>query len=121
VKPRLSVWIWVLAGVSALLLVGAAGVGFLYVGARAAHDEQAADRAARIEELTTKVSDLETAAGDLDRESAELSADLDASQAELDGLAACPDALTAMIQTDPESAAFENAVRAMLEACDVSL
>lgn len=120
-RPRLSPWIWVLTGVSGLLVVAAGGLGFLYMDARAANDKQIAERTTQIDELTTKVDELEQAGEGLDRESHDVQADLDASEATLDGLSPCPDALNALLLTDPDTSAFEDAVLAMVDACDADI
>ncbi len=117
VKPPRSVWVWVLAGVSALLLLAAGALGFSYVGSRDSHEQQSAELTARIDELTPIVDRLMEEESDLNREYGELVEELNGTRMELAGMLACTRAIEAWLATDPEEPERPAATRFMLDVC----
>jgi hypothetical protein len=120
-KPRLSPWIWVLAGLSVVLVAVAGGFGRHYLNVRAANEQAIADRAAQIEELEGTLRRMANDREDLDSEQAQVLTALAETGLLVRDHEACPDAVTEFFDTEDGSAEEDAAFDAMLAACDVAL
>jgi hypothetical protein len=122
-KPRISAWIWVLAGLSVLLLAVAGGFGVQYQNVRAASERQAADHAAEIEELETDLRRLDGEHDGIEEERDELQAALDGMRNQTQQHRACPDSVVAFSEAASTGTLAEQdaAFDAMIAACNVSL
>ncbi len=76
-RPGTSPWIWVLAAISAILLLSAAGLGVAYLGAQ------------------NRISELEQTVADVEDELDEVRVDLENTEEDFDEAQACVDAFGA--------------------------
>lgn len=120
-RPKLSAWVWVLAGLSAVLLVLAGLVGLVYAGARSANDDQIAERDAKIAELQEEIQRLQDRRQELEQERDDALGELLTTQDQVEQQQACPDALIAFNETPIGSAEEDAAFAALLIACNASL
>jgi hypothetical protein len=109
---RTSVWTWVLAGLSVLLLLGAGGLGYVYNEARgtiADQKSQIANLEGTVDGHTKTISDKDGIIRQRDRAIDDLNDDLDAAKA-------CPAAVRKTLRAADE-AAFNVAYDEMVAEC----
>jgi hypothetical protein len=95
VPAKTSPWVWVLAGLSFVLLLTAGGVGALYMTTRSDNDKRVEQGANSVADEQKKADDLAAQKADLQKQISDSKADVDKAQGSLDALNKCQDAIQA--------------------------
>jgi uncharacterized protein HemX len=121
---KTSPWVWVLAGLAVLLLLGSGGVGVVYAAASQENDKVVAQGASIIDEKTDAAEKLAKTKSDLQKQVSQAQADVDEAQKTLDALHKCQNAIhvfgvanQAAINGTGTLAAVDAAFDAMVVTC----